>query len=359
MAPLPTLDLKLKVNEKNMLEFRYYEKPTTCNTTVLRRSAMEENPKHKVLGNDLIRRFLNTEEKLLVGEAAQLIDDYSVKLLTSGYSKEQTVRIIVGGLRGYESRVRRCVGEGRSLYRTAAQSARSRLKKKLLGKTDWYKKKRKPDPEAPVLRRSLKAKKEEKPKITSVPTSSVMFVGYSPNGELAKNLREEMLNIEKQLGFRFRIVEKCGTPLKLLFSPSKLWEGVQCGRDTCIPCKQGGEVIQNCTRRSIVYENICLDCNPAASTKGEIIPTASNPSIYVGESSRSLAERTENHWKGFSAGNTDNHILKHHQLHHGGVGTPNFVMKMVKQYPSALRRQVGEAVRIRRRGPAVLNSQSL
>ena len=156
-----------------------------------------------------------------------------------------------------------------------------------------------------------------------------------------------MLSIEKPLGFRFRIVEKCGK-----------WEGILCGKEAYITCNQGGEVIQNCTKRSIVYENICLECNPTAKAKGEVVPQASHPSIYVGESSRSLAERSEDHWKSFSGGNPDNHILKHHQIHHGGVGSPNFIMRMVRQYPTALRRQVGEAVRIKRRGEAVLNSKA-
>ena len=83
-----------------------------------------------------------------------------------------------------------------------------------------------------------------------------MFVGFTPNGGLAKSLREEMAKIEGMLGFRMRIVEKCGIPLKLSFSPSKLWEGVKCGRECCITCNQGSEVISNCTKRSMVYENV-------------------------------------------------------------------------------------------------------
>ena len=52
-------------------------------------------------------------------------------------------------------------------------------------------------------------------------------------------------------------------------------------------------------------------------------------------------------------------MLKHQQLEHMG-GEPNFIMRSVKFYRSALARQVGEAVRIQRRGGAgsILNSRA-
>ena len=140
---LPTLDIKLRVNKENKVEWKYFEKPTTSNTTVQRRTAMEDNPMVKCLGNDMIRRFLNTEESLLKTEAKSLIDGYSVKLLTSGFSVDQTTRIVMSGIRGFDARLRRCVKKRRPLYRTSAQSVGGRRKKKLLGKTDWSKKRRK------------------------------------------------------------------------------------------------------------------------------------------------------------------------------------------------------------------------
>ena len=189
---------------------------------------MKENTMVKCLGNDVIRRFLNTEENLLKAEAKALIDGYSVKLLTSGFSVGQTTRIVMSGIRGFESRLRRCVKEGRPLYRTSAQSAGSRRKKKLLGKSDWFKKRRK---KSTTEEESGMSGRQESRKVMrksgELPTTTVMFVGFTPNGGLAKALREEMGKIEGMLGFRMRIVEKCGIPLKLSFSPSKLWEGVR------------------------------------------------------------------------------------------------------------------------------------
>ena len=82
-------------------------------------------------------------------------------------------------------------------------------------------------------------------------------------------------------------------------------------------------------------------------------------SIYVGESSRSIKERGGEHWNDFRNNNQKSHILKHQQIHHPHQ-EPKFVLRAVSFFKTALERQVGEAVRIRRRGGegAVLNSKS-
>ena len=84
------------------------------------------------------------------------------------------------------------------------------------------------------------------------------------------------------------------------------------------------------------------------------------PSLYVGESSRSIQERMQEHWRGWRLGKKDNHIFKHQTLHHGGEEDADFVARSVGHYNTALERQVAEAVRIRRRGGEnmVLNSKS-
>ena len=52
--------------------------------------------------------------------------------------------------------------------------------------------------------------------------------------------------------------------------------------------------------------------------------------------------------------------MKHQIADHGGSNSPKFIMRVVRSYRSALSRQVGEAVRIRRRGGegSILNNKS-
>ena len=113
----------------------------------------------------------------------------------------------------------------------------------------------------------------------------------------------------------------------------------------------------------MVYENICNICNEGAKGKEEVIGGSNPdiPSIYVGESSRTIFERAREHWeaaKGSLQARTKSHMAKHQEIVHGGE-QPDFTMRVVKFHKSALSRQTGEAVRIRRRGGegAVLNSK--
>ena len=101
--------------------------------------------------------------------------NYAVKILTSGYSVEQTRRIILSGLRGYEAKVRRRTDEGVPLYRTSEDSGTSRAKKKILGKSTWFKggiKKRGPQ----VQKRGKTGVKRKRGDEEDLKTRSVMFV---------------------------------------------------------------------------------------------------------------------------------------------------------------------------------------
>ena len=110
-----------------------------------------------------------------------------------------------------------------------------------------------------------------------------------------------------------------------------------------------------------MYENVCAACNPGAGKKGELEQVKNDtPTLYVGETSRTVYERSKEHWGAWRSGKEDSHIKKHQENNHGGGGSPKFMMRVVGYYKSALSRQIGEAVRIRRRGGAgmVLNSKS-
>ena len=70
----------------------------------------------------------------------------------------------------------------------------------------------------------------------------------------------------------------------------------------------------------------------------------------MGETSRSIQERSKEHWKGYAGSKKEeNHMYRHQKLVHGGEGA-KFTMKVVGSHRSALSRQISEAVRIRRRG---------
>ena len=97
---LPTLDTSLRVGEDNVAEYKYYEKPTTTNSTIGKTSAMGENAKIQTLSNDLLRRLLNTKVELHLKYREDMVDQYARKHITSGYSKEQVQKILLNGIKG-------------------------------------------------------------------------------------------------------------------------------------------------------------------------------------------------------------------------------------------------------------------
>ena len=75
----------------------------------------------------------------------------------------------------------------------------------------------------------------------SLRTRTVLFVENTKEGGLARKLREVVERIQHILGYRKKVVERSGTPLKLLFPLGGLGEDDRCGREDCIPCGQEGQ----------------------------------------------------------------------------------------------------------------------
>ena len=141
------------------------------------------------------------------------------------------------------------------------------------------------------------------------------------------------------------MVERAGATLRSKFPVTTLWDGVQCGRQECITCTQGAEKIYDCTRSSLLYENICSLCNQGAGKKEELKePRSDIPTLYVGETCRSIQERGAKHWEGWRRKDEKNHIHKHQILEHEGA-PPKFILRPVSYHKTALNRQIAEAVR--------------
>ena len=292
-----------------------------------------------------------------------IVDTYAQKLVNGGFPVQQAAKIILAGIKGYRSKVERCKKEGRRLRRTSRESLGARIRNKLIGKSNWFRKGRKSaqQEESKKARNGKVGRKKDQPTTPWTAPRSVLFVEQTNGGELATKLRELLVRIEPVLGFKIKVVERCGTTIKDSFPQAALWEGTKCGRESCITCEQGGEIpLPPCTKPSLVYENTCRKCNPLAAGKEELKEVyGEQPSLYVGETSRSIMERSREHWSGWRRDKDDNHIVRHQRLVHPGE-EPDFTMRVVKFSRSALERQLGEAVRIRRRGGegAILNSKA-
>ena len=93
-------------------------------------------------------------------------------------------------------------------------------------------------------------------------TTSVLFVEQTRKGELAANLRQVGQRLQELTGFHIKVVERGGSKLSQLLANTSPWAVGNCGRQGCVTCEQGGDKLPPCTKRSILYESTCLDCNP-------------------------------------------------------------------------------------------------
>ena len=92
---LPTLDLNIWVGEDNVTRYIFFEKPMASSMVIQRRSAMPENMRVSTLTQEVIRRMMNTSEKLEQSERNEVIDVYGKKLVNSGYSLDQSIKFII------------------------------------------------------------------------------------------------------------------------------------------------------------------------------------------------------------------------------------------------------------------------
>ena len=84
--------------------------------------------------------------------------------------------------------------------------------------------------------------------------------------------------------------------------------------------------------------------------KGGLEDKRDIPSIYVGETCRSLHERSKEHWRDANTMSEESHMLQHQQEVHKDIKDPEFNFRVVKTFKTSLERQIGEAIRIQSRG---------
>ena len=331
--------------------------------------------------------------------------------------------MIVGGLTGYERRLKLSLDKNNSKWRPlhegALFNAGQRRKTKILAKNSWFKKRKPEDdyqtgspskksrtdkaenPEQgahrssqpttrrthterrlqrskPEQARDYTAKKDRgqddhggwkeqgqcahsggaKKQKPEPDTLAVMFVEQTFGGELAKRLQVVEDRLARMTGYRVRISETSGSQLCRLLPNTNPWSGVDCGSSECYTCSQGGETLEDCKRRNVLYESVCTVCNVEIDNiKKKDIRNMNG--VYVGETGRSIHERAKEHQQDAQTHKIESHMYKHWKIEHPELEEqPKFKIKIVASFRDALSRQISESVRIDMRGENVLNSRT-
>ena len=148
-------------------------------------------------------------------------------------------------------------------------------------------------------------------------------------------LKEEERELSKSLGNTVKLVEKGGRQLGQQLCPSNLLKDAGCERADCDICKQGSEGM-SCYSSNVTYRNRCMICSREGRS-----------SSYIGETSRSLYERSREHVSLYTNSKEESHMLQHMRDEHEDEEKADFKWEIIKSHKSSFERQISEAVYIR------------
>ena len=386
---LPTLDFKIWQEKDGKINHTYYQKEMKSPYLIMARSAAPQTQKIQILSNELTRRLLNiNRQEIGQEEYNKVVDQFTQEAFNSEYGHTTTRTIVISGIRAWKARQERRVLQGQEIYRPASSTLKTRTRKKLLARENWYKeneesKNQNPDkkydaPGLPGGPRALGTKNKVDKNIGQDKNviKAVMFVPYTTNGTLAKMLRQNEEKLVEMTGTRLKIIERTGTKIQDILTKSNPWQGQDCHRKNCLLCitktRTGKLTSQDCSKRNIVYETSCATCEETQLEELENSELEEQEKSdkkkclklfkYVGESSRSAYERGWEHLNDMAKLDPKSHMLKHVLTHHPGqdIMTIKFNMKIRKFCRTSFERQILESVTIQheRNEHSLMNSKS-
>ena len=285
---------------------------------MLENSAMPMKVKRNSLAQEGIRRLRNTSRSLPWSLKAEILSEFSHKLMISGYNEKFRLEIIQSAVRGYERQCQVADNGGTPLYRPRSYQRADRQRKKLLTPTSWYR-----------------------------PADSVIFVPATPQAKLAKEIQKVVTEEASRIGMTVKVVESGGTSMRQHLVRLDLTGCIY--SEDCVLCKSGAPGASH-TWNGVHYSGVCLLCE----NNGIVAK-------YDGESGRNGYNRTKQHLVDISNKETKNAFAKHLHLHHpDNVGDTNaFRFKSEQTFKKCLERQVKEGMAIHySNADIIMNSKS-
>ena len=127
--------------------------------------------------------------------------------------------------------------------------------------------------------------------------NSVMFVQPTYGSVLKKQVQK----IARRNGLKIKVVEKAGATVKNLLQKSNPYEKRACEKEDCRVCATGK--VGECRSRGCVYSLMCRE----------------DGKKYVGQTHRSLYERTKEEWRAWNQKDNTSPLWRHSlQCHAGG-----------------------------------------
>ena len=180
-------------------------------------------------------------------------------------------------------------------------------------------------------------------KIKNMPYSTVIQVPSSRGSRLMNQLVKQEPKVAKMTGYQTKFTEKSGVQLSRLFN--RVTTPKTCDWKNCGVCSSGGT---RCRQQNVVYKGECTLCEKEIE-EGE--RETQKKGLYIGETGRSLAERSSEHLTRLENCERDNFILRHWALEHPKEEAPPKInFRIVKNHRDCLSRLLHEAVLIDQEG---------
>ena len=158
----------------------------------------------------------------------------------------------------------------------------------------------------------------------------------------------------EKTGYKIRIGENAGSQLRRVFLSTNPWGTMDCAHPGCVICAQGNVKI---AKGGTYYMRTDARYARLEGEKGQ----DDGRGVYVGESARSLYEKSKEHESDKEGRLEESHQVKHWVLDHPELNAPpkfKFKFKLISSFKDSLTRQISDAVRIKMRGVEILNSKS-
>ena len=298
---MPILDLQVKTVE-NQIIYKFYKKEVANKLLILKSSAMPFQVKRASLSQEVLRRLRNTRRDLPWSEKAEILSEFSHKLMCSGWTERHRYDFIMAGLTGYRRQLENSDAGITPLYRPREWDRETRRRKKLMARTAWYR-----------------------------PADAVMFVPATPGSELRNSIQEIVTRKTAEIGMTATVKETGGTKMRDSLVRLDL---TGCTYPQCRACKSdlGGA---SHTRSGVHYLITCKACEANRTS-----------AIYHGESGFNGVHRLGEHESAIKNKDTRNALAKHLALHHPDrVGDPDvFDYKVLQTFKKCLEREVSEGV---------------
>ena len=314
---LPILDTEMKMVDGQVIHW-HNRKPVASLELTNMKTAMSTANKINILTQEGSRRLRNCSLSLPWQEQKEYLDSLSIQMMWCGY-KQQTREIVIKRvLAKKENDLHSHFYNNRPIYRTKEE-------------------------------RSLTMREDKSTWFRGSGATATITIPATRNSILAKKVRDTLIANPGPRGTSVKVVERPGPPIFRGLSKNEPFPRTSCGRPSCPLTSTDRGCREDCSSEGILYVASCQKC--------EGNPEAKN-NIYIGESSRTLWVRANQHISDFNKmhrvnGNSDNttsFMWDHWTSVHSNHGNPEiekeFNFKILSKHKDPFDRQVTEAMRI-------------